>query len=72
MLERYADLRDRLTRKNGALDLSRERDASGTMLFIEMLKIKFLEEAQSRMSKGGKTANQINHIKIIVNVLFGT
>ena len=37
----------------------------------EILIIKFLEEAQSRKSKEGKTANEISHIKLIVKVLFG-
>ena len=46
--------------------------ADNQNISIEMMINNFLEEAQSRISKWRKTANQINHIKLIVNVLFGS
>ena len=44
--------------------------ADNQKIFIEMLIIKRLEGVQSREIKGGKSANQINHIKLIVDALF--
>ena len=66
LLEGYADLRDGLTRKrwcSGSSTFERffwdgvVNFADNQNLSIEILIIKFLEEVQSRESKGGKRAN---------------
>ena len=46
--------------------------ADNQTISIEMLKMKFSEEAQYRKSKRVETARKINHIKLIFNVLLGT
>ena len=45
--------------------------ADNQNISIKISIIKFLVEARSRKSKAGERVNQINHIKLIVNVLFG-
>ncbi len=48
------------------------RYADQNKFSVNDLMMKFLEEAESRKSKGGKRRRDVNHIKIVVNALFQT